>query len=77
MQNFIYIIILKTFSLHESNIIYSVSNDGIEWSLEFAPDSMTLMWKIPSKNWQQVPEKIVWQLGSRCWLEDNSSWTII
>ena len=41
-QNLIYIIIFYTFSQHSSNMIFSVSNDGIEWSLDFGPDSVTL-----------------------------------
>ena len=42
IQNFIYIIILHTFSLHESIMVFSVSNDDFEWSLEFGLDSVTL-----------------------------------
>ena len=41
-QNFIYNLTLYPFSLHWSNMIFSVSNDGIEWSLDFGPDSATL-----------------------------------
>ena len=41
-QNFVYIIFLNVFSLHESNKILSVSNYGIERSLDFGPDSVTL-----------------------------------
>ena len=41
-QNFIHIFIFNTFSLHESSMISSVSNGGFEWSLYFAPGSVTL-----------------------------------
>ena len=41
-QNFIYTLILYTFSLHGSNKMFSASNDGIEWSFDFGPDSVTL-----------------------------------
>ena len=41
-HNFIYILIFYTFSQHQSNMIFSVSNDGFEWSLDFRPDSVTL-----------------------------------
>ena len=37
-QTFIHILILFTFSLHQNNMIFSVSKDGIEWSLDFGPD---------------------------------------
>ena len=45
-QNFIYNIILYTLGLHWSNMIFSVSNDDNEWSLDFWPDSKTLTVKI-------------------------------
>ena len=41
-QNIIYILFFYTFSQHWSNKIFSVSNDGIEWSLNFGPNSVTL-----------------------------------
>ena len=41
-QNFNYILILYTFSLLESSMILSVSNDGIEWFLNFGADSVVL-----------------------------------
>ena len=41
-QNFIYSFIFYIFSLHKSNKIFSLTNDGFEWSLEFEPDSVTL-----------------------------------
>ena len=41
-QNFIHILILYNFSLHWSNMIFSVSYDGIEWSLGLGPDSVIL-----------------------------------
>ena len=37
-----YILTLSAFSLQQSNINFSVSNDGIEWSIDFGPDSVTL-----------------------------------
>ena len=33
---------LYTFSLHYRNMIFSVSNDGIQWFVDFGPDSVTL-----------------------------------
>ena len=41
-HNFIYILVFYTFSLHYSNLIFSVSNDGFEWSHDFGQDSVTL-----------------------------------
>ena len=45
-QNFIHILFQYTFSLLESNLIFSVSNERIEWCLEFRPDSVpwTVNW---------------------------------
>ena len=64
-QKFIYIIILYTFSLLESNMIFSVSNDGIEWSLDFGQDSVTLVVKDlvqeMTKNSQELPHA-AWSL---------------
>ena len=47
--NFIYILIFCTFSLQSSNMILSVSNDGIERSFHFAPESVILTVKYLSK----------------------------
>ena len=41
-QILISILFLYTFSLQKSNMIFSVSNDGIVWSLDSGPDSVTL-----------------------------------
>ena len=42
-QNLVYIVFLYTFSVHWSNnLTFLVSNDGIEWSFYFGPDSVTL-----------------------------------
>ena len=41
-QKFFCVLILYTFSLQWSNIIFSVSIQGIEWSLDFGPDSVPL-----------------------------------
>ena len=37
------VLIFYTFNLEKINLIFSVSDDGIEWSLEFEPDSVTLI----------------------------------
>ena len=44
-QKFNSILILYTFSLQWSNTSFSVSNDAIEWSLDFGLDSVTLILK--------------------------------
>ena len=58
-QNFTFILVLYTFSLHYSSMIFSVSNDGTEWSLDFGPDSVTLTVKDLAqeltKNSQEIP----------------------
>ena len=41
-RSFICILIVCTFSLEWSHMIFSVSNNGIEWSLDFRPNSVTL-----------------------------------
>ena len=41
-QNIIYSLILYFFSLQKSKMISSVSNEVIEWCLDFGPDSVTL-----------------------------------
>ena len=45
-------------------MIFSASNDGIEWSLDFEPDSVTTTVKDLVQKWQQVPKKVPWQLGA-------------
>ena len=41
-EKFIIKFVLYTFSLQWSNIFFSVSNDGCEWSVDFGPDTVTL-----------------------------------
>ena len=41
-QNFIHILNVCTFSVQKSNMIFSVSSDGFEWSLDFGPDLVIL-----------------------------------
>ena len=42
-------------------------------------EQIQLLWlpKIRSKNWQNVPNKIVWQLRARCCLKHKTFWTTI
>ena len=40
-QEFLSVLIFNTFSLQLRSMIFSASNDGIEWSLEFGSDSFT------------------------------------
>ena len=46
-------------------MIFSVSNDGIQWTLDFAPDSVTIAVKDPDQNLtissQEIP-LAAWQL---------------
>ena len=58
-------------------MIFSVSNDGIEWSLDFRPDSVTLTAKDfvqEMKIKSQENPLVAWS-----WLlsQNNSSWTTI
>ena len=57
-KKFISVLILYTSSLQESNMIFSVSNDGIELSVDFEPDSVTLTVDLVQKmtiNPQETP----------------------
>ena len=55
-QNFIYSIILYTFSLHLSNTILSVSNNGFEWSLDFGQIlTVTDLVQEMAKTSQEIP----------------------
>ena len=41
-QKFTTVLTLYTFSLEKNNTIFSVSNDGIQWSFDFGSNSVTL-----------------------------------
>ena len=56
-------------------MIFSVSNDSIEWSLDFGPDSVTLTVKDLVQGKTKFPKKILWQRGLCCCLKDKCSGT--
>ena len=66
---------LYTFSVQYSNMIFSVSNDRIEWSPDFGPDSVNLVVKHHVHKRRKSSQKLFWQVGACCCLRDNSFWT--
>ena len=61
-QTFICLLFLYTFNLHNGSKFFSVSNDGVDWSSDFGPDSVTLTVKnLVRDKTIKVPEKSLWQ----------------
>ena len=62
-QKFILLLFLFNFSLQNTNMISSASNDGSEWFPDFGPDSVTLTVKDLvqelTKSLQEIPLKLV------------------